>query len=324
MTPPIVIKFALLDQLDVPEAFERESQRVSDDILRRSVEASERAGQGGIQQPLAVLEKPDGQYLVVRGTRRLRVARALGIAKVPIAIFKPRKGETPEEYAPELRVILDLRQDLKPSQRAIAIDNLQEQMGMTNLAVSQYLGIDQDTVTNWKAILRYIPEVVEAIDTGRLTPHTAHVFDGLTEKGQRVVWERHQSELCQEGAGRRHKQIRAEYPPDKFRDYYEKPDVVIRRITGAGPAKKRKATPRPKPSDEEIQKRSRDRQRLLSSYSFKDTELAAAKQEIKSADKKIRAATPIIAAIMRNKRLWAMVPDAMQFELQAFAEKYIA
>lgn len=308
--------FVSIDLLDVPEEFERTASKVDDDILRRSVEASERAGQGGIQQPLAVLEKPDGRYVVARGTRRIRVARSLGIAKVPIAIFETPEGETPEEYAPRLRLILEIRQDLMPSQKAELIAQIKAQFKKTNLALSHELGVDQDTLTNWLSVRNYVPEVVEAMDAGLLTMQAARVFDGMSEKGQRAVWKAHGKELTKEGAGRLHKTFRAQYPPTEYPTYYKDPEKAHRRIKGTKPGVKRQVKPRASYTSDEKRK-------LLRSYEFKAAELESDKEELESIKAKIAAATPIISALIRNKRLWALVPEEMRPEIERFAEVYL-
>lgn len=307
-----------LTSLIIPD-FESPGSKVDDDVLKRSIEADLKAGGLGIQQPLAVLQ--DGRrYIVARGLRRIRAAKALGITKVPIAIFPLKKGETPESYAPVLRVILDKRQDLLPSQRCTMIEQLKKQFGMTNLEVSQYLGVDQDTITNWLAIRHYVPEVVEAIDSGRLAQRAARVFDGMTEKGQRHIWKRHEKELTAEGAGRasrlaEHKALRAQYSPDDHPEFYRKPEVAARRLNRKKGARTKKA-PRPSYTEDE-------KDRLMKSFNMREVELAAAKAELKTINRQLTAAIAPIAAIIRNEKLWKLVPERMKGQLERFAEVYI-
>lgn len=309
--------FVSIDLLDVLPEFERPPVKQDDETLQKSIEAGERSGQGGIQQPLAVLEKEDGRYLVVRGTRRRRIALGLGIPKVPIAIFETPTGETPESYAPRLRLILELRQDLLPSQRAGLIVQLKKQFKLQNQEVARYLGVDVDSITNWLAVLKFIPEIVEALDADRLTSQAARVFIGLSEKGQRAIWKAHQKSLTFRGAGRRHKPLLNDYPPDKFPDYYVNPEKALRKVKGSKSGAKKKSAPKPSYTQDE-------KRRLMNSYNFKEEELDAAKEELKSMNAQIRAATPIAAAIIRNKNLWKLVPETMKPELERFAELYVS
>lgn len=302
--------FVPIELLDVLEEFERPPVQQDDDVLRRSIEA------GSIQQPLAVLERDGGRYLVVRGTRRRRIAKELGLPKVPVAIFETPKGETPEEYAPRLRLILELRQDLTPSQRASLIERIKSQYKMTNKAVAKYLGVDEDSITNWLVVRKYVPEIVEALDNESLTMQAARVFDGMNEKGQRAVWKALAPRLTEPGAGYSRNELRAEFSPEEYPEYYVNPEKMTRRAV--------RRSGKSKASTSKASFTSEEKRRLIKSFEFQQDELDAAKDELKMFNQQITAAAPILAAVIRNRNLWRLVPEDMKPEIERFAELYIS
>lgn len=298
-----------IERIDVPDDVERSADRVQDDLLRKSIE------QGGIQQPIVVVPGEGGRYLLVDGLRRLRAARTLGLGKVPAVIDDVPKDLTADEYRRRLRFILDEhRQDLLPSQKAELIETLKRMFSMNHKQVSAYLGVDQDSVTNWLAVKHYIEPVRQALDHGKLTMQAARAFDGLTESGQEKIWQKHGSDLMEGSGGRRHKEIRAQYPPDKHPEMYRDPKMVaerLARVSGKRKAKVRAAIP----ADE--------KKKLMSSLETKETELRDGQQELKELKAEINAATPIVAAITRNEKLLSQVPKEMKEELERFAEIYV-
>lgn len=296
-----------LTSLDAPHEWHRSPSKIDDDALRRSIE------EGGIQQPLVVLA--DGKrFLVVDGIRRMKVAGLLDIAKVPAVVDSVPSGEKAEDYARRIRFILDeLRQDLRPSQRAELINRLKAQFSMTNTAVAQYLGVDQDSITNWLAVTRYVPEVVSALDRGALTMQAARVFDGMSESGQKKVWKADGTDLMNSAGGRMHKELRAKYPPQKFPHFYKDADKIARRLGKGKTRRKRIVKPSFTPQE---------KQRLLTSFEMKDASLKDATADLKQFKAEIAAAAPIVSAIMRNDDLRKLVPDDMLPELERFSEIY--
>ncbi len=302
-----------ISKLIVLPDVERPADAVADDLLRKSIEASQTKESNGIQQPFIGVE--DGpRILLVDGLRRRRIAPTLGITKVWCIVDKAPKGDNPEEYVRRLRFILDHhRQDLMPSQKAELIETLKRQFGLSQKQCALYLGVDEDSITNWLAVRQYVPEIVAELDQGTLTMKAARPFRGLSAKGQRHVWKEHGSDLAQRGGGNLHKTLRAQYPPTKFPDFYKDPQMARAQLTNkSGP---RKSKPRPSLSKEE-------KSRLLNSFEVREASLKKLQKEEKQLTLEIRAATPIIAAIMRNEKLLALVPKDMREELEVFAAEY--
>lgn len=297
-----------LDQIIEPDFAERPPSRVSDDLLKKSIE------QGGIQQPLVVL--PYGErFLLVKGVRRLRAARALGIGKVPVIIDDCPPDMTPYDYARKIRFhLVEHRQDLVPSQKAELIEELKKRFNFTNAQVAAYLGIATDSVTNWMAVKKYVPPVVKAMDAGLLTMQAARVFDGMTEEGQGALWKAHGRDLMSGGGADAHKRLRAQYPPASFPSYYRNPELIARRLARKGG--KRKGATRSNYSAD-------DKRRLSESLEIREIELREGEAEMKSIKAEIAAAMAPIACILRSDKLVAKLSPAMREEFERFAEVYI-
>ena len=297
-----------VESIAVPnEATRPRPSKVDDDVLVRSIR------QGGIQQPLVVLPVGNG-YQLVDGSRRLAAARELGLPKVPAVVDTPPGDIDPTTYGRRIRFILDEhRQDLLPSQKAELILKLKETMALNNGQMAAYLGVDPDSITNWLAIRRYIPDVVRAIDVGALTMQQAKAMEGMGEEGQRTVWKKHADELSQARGGS-HRRIREQYPPDKFPHFYVDPAkraAILARGKRVGKGGKAKAS---YTSDE--------KKKLLASVEMKEAELAELKEEVAQSKREIAAASPVIAALLRDSKLRALIPEEMLPELERFAESY--
>lgn len=296
------------DRIIVLDFVERPHAKVADDRDRRSIE------QSGIQQPLVLVEDGD-RLLLAKGLRRLRIAKSLGLGKVPIVRETAPKGMSAEDYVRELRLVLDVhRQDLFPSQECALIMELKERFRMNNTQVAAYLGLDQDTITNKLAVRNYVPAVVDALDSGRLTMQAARVFDGMTEQGQSEVWKRHGADLAALPGGGMHKAIRAEYHPEKFPAFYRNPGLVADRL-------KRRSGKRQSKGRASLT--TNEKRRLQSSLELKEIEIREGNEELKSMKAEIAAATPIVAAIGRSAALTALIPEEMGAELARYSEIYV-
>jgi ParB/RepB/Spo0J family partition protein len=297
-----------VDAIDIPAQVNRpRPNRLEDEVLLRSIR------QGGIQQPLVVLAVDDG-YQLVDGSRRLDAARALGLPRVPAVVDMISGERDPESYGRRIRFILDEhRQDLLPSQKAELIVKLKEAMGLNNGQMAAYLGVDPDSITNWLAIRRYIPEVARAIDVGALTMQQAKAMEGMGEEGQRVVWKKHAEDLMQARGGA-HRRIREQYPPEKYPQYYLHPE---RRAAILARGKRPRRGGKTRPNDTAGEKK-----RLLANVEAKEAELAELKEEMAQSKREIAAASPVIAAMLRNSKLRALIPEEMLPELERFAETY--
>lgn len=305
--PDTVAKLLAVSSLWAPDEWRRAQSKVKDAILKGSI------AEGGIQIPLVVV--PDGKRnIVADGIRRMDIAPSLEISKVGAVVVEAPEGQEPVEFARRLRFMLnELRDDPVPSVRASLLQRLKEQFKMTNTAVAQYLGVDQDTITNWLAVTRYVPEIVAALDRGTLTMQAARVFDGMSDRGQKRVWKADGQELCESSGGKMHKALRAKYPPNKFRDYYREPDKIAARLGKAKTSRKRVVKPSYTPAE---------KQRLHTSLDMKEAALKDATADVKQYKAEIAVGAPVLHAIKRTPELWKLVPDEMKPEIERILDIY--
>lgn len=308
------VELIATDRLRVSAIHERPSTPTEDKALRNSIKA------GGVQQPLTLLRVGD-DLRVVKGGRRLRMAKELGLPKVPCTIEEAPKGEDPELYAVKLRFQLDHhRQDLLPLVRAQMLEELRTKHGLTVSQIADYLGIVPESVRNWLDPLTYIEEVQHLLNVGTINLNGARVFVGLTEHGQRWILKHHLDELT--GAGGKDglaQKLRKQYPPAKFPQFYVNPKATERNLELA---KNRRVAVRSRVANTS----AADKKKLLNTVEMKQAQIDQNKEDLKEMKEGIRAAVPIVSAIVRNKKLQEAIPEQyreeMMEEFRRFAEEH--
>ena len=131
----------------------------------------------GIISPLIVRRAADGQdYELIAGERRLRAAREVGLATVPIVV---RAAD--DRNSLEIALIENLqRQDLNPIEESHGYQQLIEKFGLTQEQAAQRVGKNRATVANALRLLG-LPDQVQAwVRDGQLSVGHAKVILGLT------------------------------------------------------------------------------------------------------------------------------------------------
>jgi len=173
------------------------------DELKRSIQEK------GIIQPITVRRIGDG-YQLISGERRVRAAREAGLHQVPAYIIRVRSNEEMLELA----LIENLqREHLNPIEIAISYKRLIDECSYTQEEVSQKIGKDRTTVTNFLRLLK-LPEPIQAavrrgeISTGHARaliaiddePRRMEIFRKMIERGLSV---RDVERLARERKGRK-------------------------------------------------------------------------------------------------------------------------
>lgn len=302
----------LASELTVNAFLERPPSVAEDTTLERSIRDT------GVQQPLVAVRIGD-TLQVVDGGRRLIIAKRLGIPKIRVTIYDVPEDKDARAYPLELRFHLDQhRQDLLPSQRAQLLAKIKEAHGFGNTEMAAYLGVAAESIRNWLDPLNYVPEVIEVLDSGKITMNSARIFVGMTPHGQKYILKHHIDELT--GSGGKDglaTKLRRQYPPMKHRNFYENPEVIERNLDIAKQRRKAVQTRVSNTTAEE-------KKRLLGSIEMKKAEISANKEELAEIKEDINFAIPNIAAIFRNPKLLATVPKEILPQLEAFADAYPA
>lgn len=109
----------------------------------------------GIVQPLTVRETETGRYQLIAGERRLRAARLAGLTSVPAYI------RTADDQAMlELALVENIqREDLDSIEVAISFQRLIEECRLTQEQLSDRVGKQRSTISNYLRLLRLPAEI---------------------------------------------------------------------------------------------------------------------------------------------------------------------
>ncbi len=119
----------------------------------------------GIIQPITVRRLGDG-YQVISGERRIRASKEAGLQQIPAYIIRVRS----DEEMLELALIENLqREHLNPIEIAISYKRLLDECKYTQEQVSEKIGKDRTTVTNFLRLLKLPPEIQLAVRRNELT-----------------------------------------------------------------------------------------------------------------------------------------------------------
>jgi len=119
----------------------------------------------GIVQPLTVRETADGRYQLIAGERRLRAARLAGLTHVPAYI------RTADDQAMlELALVENIqREDLDAMEVAISFQRLIEECRVTQEQLSDRVGKQRSTISNYLRLLRLPAEIQLGIRNKSIT-----------------------------------------------------------------------------------------------------------------------------------------------------------
>ncbi len=132
----------------------------------------------GVLQPILVRPKGHDQFELIAGERRWRAAKRAGLRSVP-AIVREVEDLTALEHA----LVENLhREDLGPLEEAAAFQQLMDDFGLTQEAVSQRVGKSRSAVANSLRLLQLPASVQAMLVDGQLTAGHARALLGLASR----------------------------------------------------------------------------------------------------------------------------------------------
>jgi ParB family chromosome partitioning protein len=136
----------------------------------------------GIVQPLTVRESGDGRYQLIAGERRLRAARLAGLTHVPAYI------RTADDQAMlELALVENIqREDLDAVEVAISFQRLIEECKLTQEQLSERVGKQRSTVTNYLRLLKLPAEIQLGIRNKHLTMGHARTLVNIEDPKKQI------------------------------------------------------------------------------------------------------------------------------------------
>ena len=151
--------------------------------------------QYGVLQPLVVTKKEEYtdsgmsvRYELIAGERRLRASKLAKQTQVPVII---KEGENSNQFKLEIAIIENIqREDLRPVDRAEAIQQLIDEFGLTHEMAAEKVGKSRQYVTNTLRLLSLPADMLPHINSGVLSEGHARVLLTLITKPveQRLVF----------------------------------------------------------------------------------------------------------------------------------------
>jgi len=136
----------------------------------------------GVIQPLIVTRKPDGNYQLIAGERRLRAAAIAGLKTVPAIV-----REAADQEKLELAIIENVqRQDLNPIDEARAYQRLIDEFSLTQDEVSKKVGKSRPQVANMVRLLQLPEEIQRALVEGRISASNGRTLLSLPSEAEQL------------------------------------------------------------------------------------------------------------------------------------------
>jgi ParB family chromosome partitioning protein len=132
----------------------------------------------GILQPLVVRRLSDGRYELIAGERRLRAARAAGMAAVPVVL-----RETDDEDLLRDALIENIhREDLNPIEQAEAFKALLGELGLKQEELAERVGVSRSHVANTIRLLALPLDVQQLLADDKISAGHARTLLALGDK----------------------------------------------------------------------------------------------------------------------------------------------
>jgi ParB family chromosome partitioning protein len=110
----------------------------------------------GIVQPITLRDQGDGTYLIIAGERRWRASQMAGLETIPAYV-----RTVDDENMMAMALIENIqREDLNAMEIALAYQNLMEQYKLTQERLSERVGKNRSTVTNYLRLLK-LPATIQ-------------------------------------------------------------------------------------------------------------------------------------------------------------------
>ena len=137
----------------------------------------------GIIQPLTVRKMGYDKYQLISGERRFRASKLAGIDSVPCYIRVAN-----DEQMLEWSLIENIqRENLNAIEIAISYNRLIEECSLTQDELSQRVGKNRTTVTNYLRLLRLPAEIQAAIRDGSLSMGHARALINVEDKAKQLI-----------------------------------------------------------------------------------------------------------------------------------------
>ncbi|MDX2133839.1 MAG: ParB/RepB/Spo0J family partition protein [Saprospiraceae bacterium] len=132
-------------------------------------------GVHGLIQPVTVRRLHDRAYQLISGERRFRASQMAGLTEIPAYI---RLAD--DQQMLEMALIENIqREDLNAVEIAISYQRLIDECSLTHESLSERVGKQRSTITNYLRLLKLPPEIQRAVKDRKLTMGHARALAGV-------------------------------------------------------------------------------------------------------------------------------------------------
>ncbi|MCQ2316778.1 MAG: ParB/RepB/Spo0J family partition protein [Bacteroidales bacterium] len=137
----------------------------------------------GVIQPVTVRKMGYDRYQLISGERRLRASRLAGMTRIPVFIRVAN-----DEQMLEMALIENIhRESLNAIEVAISYQRLVDECNLTQEQLSEKVGKDRSTVTNFLRLLKLPAEIQIAIRDGFISMGHARAIITIEDKTQQLL-----------------------------------------------------------------------------------------------------------------------------------------
>ena len=131
----------------------------------------------GIVQPITLRDMGDGSYIIIAGERRWRASQLAGLTRIPAYI-----RTVDDENMMEMALVENIqRQDLTALEIALAYQHLLEKYGLTQEQLSDRVGKNRATVTNYLRLLKLPANIQVALKNREIDMGHARALLALSD-----------------------------------------------------------------------------------------------------------------------------------------------
>lgn len=145
-------------------------------------ELSQSIREQGVITPITVRRMPDGKYQLIAGERRLRASQLAGLTELPAYIRVATDGQMME-----MALVENIqRENLNAMEIALSYNALIEECQLTHEQLSQRVGKDRSTITNYLRLLNLPAETQLALSSGQISMAHARALINVEDPEQHL------------------------------------------------------------------------------------------------------------------------------------------
>ncbi|MFM2136022.1 MAG: hypothetical protein RL021_1422 [Bacteroidota bacterium] len=167
-----------LDQIE-PNPFQPRTEFPKEELK----ELADSIREQGIIQPITVRKMGYDKYQIISGERRFRASKLAGRTSVPAYVRVAN-----DQAMLEMALVENIqRQELNPLDIAISYKRLVDECGLTQEQLSDRVGKERSTVTNFMRLLKLPPEIQAALRDNRITMGHARALLGIRDIDEQLM-----------------------------------------------------------------------------------------------------------------------------------------